>query len=703
MSIMKTDILKSALISSMARNFSVTDLIRTAETLKLSDQLTSVETLYATWIQHNHDHPLLSAVLFNYSVILSDAGKLDPARALLERAISLNPEFMPAYINLGRIYERMGNTGMAVIQWSAALAKMAAVNGQAITYKTTALNQSARALEAANEDESAETMLRQSLELDCHQREAIQHLIALRQRQCKWPVVLPSDRVDTATLMQGMSPLSVAVLSDDPLLQLAIACHYNKLDVGVPTDARDSWSKATQSSKPIRVGYLSSDLREHAVGYLMTEVLGLHDRSEVEVFTYYCGPESHDPLHSHFKSSVDHWSSINQLDDNSAARLMAEQGIQILVDLNGYTREARLKLVALRPAPIIVNWLGFPGSMASPYHNYIIADDFIIPPDCEIYYSEKVLRLPCYQPSSRQRAVMPQKLCRKDFGLPDDSMVYCCFNGAHKINRFTFDRWLMILARVPGSVLWLLGSTPGANERLRDYAAGRGIARERVVFADKVINPHHLARYALADLFLDTTPYGAHTTASDALWMGVPVLTLSGRSFASRVCGSLVRAAGVAELNCTSAEQYVDRAVEFGKDSSMLDTLREKLRASRDTCTLFDMPLLVQKLEGLYRQMWHEYESGVLPRPNLANLDVCLEVGIQLNHDDIEVQTIDDYVGWWNDRLAKRQKVRPFEPDRRLSQLGRGLNAPATPQAVHVPSRQQNSQKGFEGNYDPLS
>lgn len=687
----------------MARNFSVTDLIRTAETLKQSGQLSSVGTLYSTWIQHNQDHPLLSAVLFNYSVVLSDAGQLDPARALLERAVSANPQFMPAYINLGRIYERMGNPAMAVLQWSAALAKMADVNGQTITYKTTALNQSARALEGANEDDSAETMLRQSLEIDCHQREAIQHLIALRQRQCKWPVVLPSERVEACTLMKGMSPLSAAALSDDPLLQLAIACNYNKLDVGITPEAKDAWPSATQVSKPIRVGYLSSDLREHAVGYLMTEVLGLHNRGEVEVFAYYCGPESNDPLHSHFKSSVDHWSSINHLDDTTAARLMVEQGIQILVDLNGYTREARLKLVALRPAPVIVNWLGFPGSMASPYHNYIIADDFIIPPDCELYYSEKVLRLPCYQPSSRNRVLSPGKLSRKDFGLPEPGVVYCCFNGAHKINRFTFDRWLMILARVPGSVLWLLGSTPGANERLRDYAAERGIARERVVFADKVANPYHLARYALADLFLDTTPYGAHTTASDALWMGVPVLTLSGRSFASRVCGSLVRSAGVSDLICSTAEQFVDRAVEFGRNPTLLEAFRERLRTGRDTCTLFDMPMLVRQLEGLYQQMWLEYENGVLPQPNLANLDVCLEVGVQLNHDDIEVQTIKDYAEWWQNRLLKRHKVRPIEPDSRLLKLGKSLDTPATPPAVRVPSRQQNSQQSLEGNYGPLS
>jgi predicted O-linked N-acetylglucosamine transferase (SPINDLY family) len=663
---MTTDILTSALLQSMARSFSVPDLIRTTDTLKKSGQADSVETLYATWIQHNPEHPLLYAVLFNYSVTLTEADKLNPARECLERAVALNPDFMPAYINLGRVYERLGNPSLAIVQWSAALAKMAALDGAAVTHKTTALNQSARALETANQDEAAENMLRQSLEIDCHQREVTQHLIALRQRQCEWPVVSPWERVDRQTLMTGMSPLSAAAYTDDPMLQLAMAWNYNKADVG-PGPGTPAFSpSAVRKPGPLRIGYLSSDLREHALGYLVTEVLGLHDRTAVEVFAYYCGPEAKDPLHAHFQSTTDHWISLANLDDAAAAARMAEDGIQILVDLNGYTRDARLKLVARRPAPVIVNWLGYPGTMGSPYHHYIIADDWIIPESHELYFSERVLRLPCYQPSNRHRTVAERQPTRREAGLPETAMVYCCFNGAHKISQFTFDRWLMILARVPGSVLWLLGSTEATNARLRQHAAQHGVAPERVIFADKLANPHHLARYTLADLFLDTTPYGAHTTASDALWMGVPVLTLSGRSFASRVCGSLVRAAGTPEMAVTSVDEFVDRAVALGQDPNRCKALREKLRAERDSCTLFDMPSLVRHLEDLYAEMWGRFEQGDLHRPDLANLDIYLEVGCQVKHDEIEVQTIEDYEGWWQEKLALRHAFRPIAPDRRL-------------------------------------
>src|SRR5664279_4347126 len=253
---MATDPLTSAIIQSTARNFSVPDLVRTVEVLKQGGQADQIENLYATWIQHNPDHALLYAVLFNYAVVLSDAGKLAAARGCLEQAISLNPEFMPAHINLGRVYERLGNAGLALVQWSVAVGKMSAVNGPAITHKTTALNQSARALETANQDDSAEEMLRHSLELDSHQREPIQHLIALRQRQCKWPVVLPSDRVSPTVLMEGMSPLSAAAHTDDPLLQLAMAWNYNKMDVGTPAGAALSWPGAQNPSGPLRIGYL---------------------------------------------------------------------------------------------------------------------------------------------------------------------------------------------------------------------------------------------------------------------------------------------------------------------------------------------------------------------------------------------------------------------------------------------------------------
>ncbi len=651
-----------------ARDLSVLELINIAEQLKPSD-VHAVVGLYDQFIAHNGDNPLIYAVLFNLGVILTDLDQLDRARLLFEHAVALNPDFYPAYINLGRIYERLGNNQSAVLQWDAITGRLNQVTGSAITHKTMALNQMARVLEGSQQDEATENTLKLSLEIDPVQREPAQHLIAARQRQCAWPTIQPLERVSREQLLKGISPLSIDAYTDDPMYQLALSWQYNLNDVGTPVAdiITNHWAAENATDGRIRIGYLSSDLREHAIGHLMYEVMGLHDRSKVEVFSYYCGIKAdNDPIQQHYVADSDHFIDITSMDDVTAARRMADDGIQILIDVNGYTRDGRIKTLALRPAPVIVNWLGFPGSLGSPYHHYIIADEWIIPADSEKYYSEKVERIDCYQPNNRQRVVADTQPTRAEVGLPENAFVFCCFNGTHKITKFTFERWLDILRRVPDSVLWLLSGAELSHGNLKRYAEARGIDPERIIFAAKMANPHHLARYPLADLFLDTTPYGAHTTCSDALWMGVPVLTLSGRSFASRVCGSLVRAAGLPELVTTRPQDFVDQAVAIGRDRARIEGYKARLKANRDSCVLFDTPSLVKGLERLYAQMWQDFRDGKRPEPDLRNMATYLEVAMSHDHDEVEMQAITDYDGYWHERLAKRHAYRPIPHDDRL-------------------------------------
>jgi predicted O-linked N-acetylglucosamine transferase (SPINDLY family) len=470
-------------------------------------------------------------------------------------------------------------------------------------------------------------------------------------------------------LMRGIHPLSTAVYTDDPLLQLASADRYVRLGAFEGAHTPDAYRRNAPidlTNRRLRVGYISSDLRDHAIGYLMAELFERHRPDAVEIFAYYCGPASTNPLATRIKAAVEHWVDIRGLSDDDAARKIAADGIDILVDVNGHTRDTRTGVFARRPAPVQVNWLGFPGTMGTPYHHYIIADDWIIPEGAELYYSESVLRLPCYQPNDRKRIVAKEAPSRRDAGLPDDAVVFCCFNGTHKIGRFTFERWMQILNGVPNSVLWLLETTAETKKRLGEYAERKGVSRDRLVFAPKQHNPLHLARYPLADLFLDTAPYGAHTTASDALWMGVPVLTLSGRSFASRVCGSLVRAAGVPELVTARPEEYVARAIALGNDRAAIAAYKAKLAANRDTCLLFDTDRLVTHLEELYRRMAGEHQKGRLPRPDLSNLDAYLEAGIEHDHEAEEVLAIADYHGFYKKKLARQHIARPMRPDGRL-------------------------------------
>lgn len=669
---MNSDLFLQAVKRALAQDLSVVELFGTTEKLKAEGEPALALQLYDIWIGQNQANPLLHAVRFNYGVALSDDGKLERARDLFAEAIKSNPEFIPPYINIGTIFEKLGALDQSIAHWTQAVNVLGAVTPDSLNYKLTALKQIARVLEGAKIEANAENVLRQSLELDPYQRDVSQHWIALRQSQCKWPVVEPFARSTRRRLLKGISPLSAACYIDDPLFQIANAHHYNQTDVIKTATVPASWPVPhAPRNRRLRVGYVSSDLREHAVGFLTAEVFGLHDRTKVEVFGYYSGVRTNDSMQARIKATFDHWLDITDYQDAAAIQKIRDDGIDILVDLNGYSKDARLNVFMARPAPIIVNWLGFPGTMGSPYHNYIIADDFIVPKEHEAYFTEKVVRLPCYQPNDRQRAVAARPT-RAEVGLPENAVVYCCFNGTQKINAVTYDRWMQILASVPGSVLWLLTGVEETNERLRVEAEKRGIARERILFADKRHNAHHLARYPLADLFLDTFPYGAHTTASDALWLGVPILTFPGRGFAARVCGSLVTAAGLPELVCPTPETYVQRAIELGRAPAQLSAMRQKLEASRATCPLFDMPLLVRSLEDLYAQMWTEYAEGRLPEPDLSNLEVLHDIGCEDGHEERigAAADIAHYHGVYRDRLAARRAFATLAYDRRLRVKG---------------------------------
>jgi predicted O-linked N-acetylglucosamine transferase (SPINDLY family) len=665
---MPEQIFANALQKASAGTLSIGEAIDIAGVLSAANRIDLSRELYRVWIAHNEGHPLRFVAHFNCSALDTQAGDATAAIEALKQAIALNADFMPAYINLGSMLERAGAPDHALELWKTAITRPVPINGNMVAYASTALKQMARVLSDRQQTEAAESVVQLCLDINPHQRDVVEQYIALRMAQCKWPVVVGRESLDRKSLMKGIHPLSVAVYTDDPLLQLATAERYSRAqtpDTPPSTQTDRRHARVGLGERRLRVGYISSDLRDHAIGYLMAEFFELHHKKDIEVFAYYCGPESTSELTGRIKTAVEHWSDIRTLSDDEAARTIAADQIDILVDVNGHTRDARTAIFARRPAPVQVNWLGYPGTMGTPYHHYIIADDWIIPAESEIYYSEKVVRLPCYQPNDRKR-VLAARPTRFEAGLPNDAFVFCCFNGTHKIARFTFERWMEILARVPDSVLWLLDTSAETKKRLAELAESKGISGTRLVFAPKLQNSYHLARYALADLFLDTAPYGAHTTASDALWTGVPVLTLSGRSFASRVCGSLVRAAGLKGLVCTSPEQYVERAVFLGNNRSHIQKYKKQLAESRDGCTLFDTELLVRNLEALYRTMARDHNAGKTPRPDLANLDAYLETGVEFEHEHSEMLAVADYHGLYKSKFAQRHLARPMPPDRRL-------------------------------------
>lgn len=650
-------------------DLSLSAVVSAAAQLVSAGQRDRARDLYNIWLAANANDPQSCIALFNNAALATEDGDTVAAETALRQAIALNPDFLPAYINLGGILERAGSIENAITIWRSAAERSLPINGNSVLYVTTALKQIARVLSECQKGESAELAVRLCLEIDPHQRDATEQLVAMRMNQCRWPVTAPLERLARATIVRNIHPLSIAAYTDDPLFQLGAAHHYARAQAydrpaNFSSDRRHA--PIELNGRRLRIGYLSSDLRDHAIGYLMAELFELHDRARVEIFAYYCGPQSNSQLQGRISKAVEHWTSIRGLSDDEAAAKIAADGIDILVDVNGHTRDARTGVMARRPAPIQVNWLGYPGTMGTPYHHYIIADEAIIPKQAEHYYSEKVLRLPCYQPNDRQRIVAEKMPSRADVGLPPDAFVYCCFNGTHKLTHFTFQRWLEILKRVPHGVLWLLEGSAETKERLHTVASENGISSDRIIFAPRLANPDHLARYKLADVFLDTTPYGAHTTSSDALWMGVPVITTPGRCFASRVCSSLVRAAGLGDLVCANPADYVERAVALAHNRAHLQILKRRLAVSRDHCVLFNTDLLARKLEDLYAQMAQDYMGGVLPEPDLTNLEDYFEVGVSLDHDGQETGQIKDYEGVYKAALAHRHRCRPLQPDQRL-------------------------------------
>jgi predicted O-linked N-acetylglucosamine transferase (SPINDLY family) len=650
------------------------ELVQIAESLGGAGLTALVADLYKTWIAFNDTNPLLHLACFNHSVACRQNNDIGGAVQALRHALKLKPEFGPAHINLGRALEECGLVDEAIAQWRSFVEASGDVTAERISYRAMALQQVGRVLEGAGLYEEAEAALWQAMELQPDKTEAGQHWSSLRQRQCKWPVLAEKTHVSSRQMLDAMSSMALACFTDDPLFLLAKSFRYSKTVVGRPAPGsavRPKPRRKSGTGQRLRVGYVSSDLREHAVGFALCEAFELHDKSSVETFAYYCGePRSNDVTHARIKGAIDCWRDISALGDAEAAAQIVADEIDILVDLNGYTKQARTKIFSYRPAPVIVNFCGFPGSMGSPFHQYLIADERIIPTENEIYYSEKVLRLPCYLPVDR-RQVIPPCPTREEAGLPADAFVFACLSGMQKITASCFARFIAILSATPGSVLWLRTGNEVANQRLRQIAAQGGIAPERLIYAPSVAgHPNHISRMGAADLFLDTFPYGAHATATDALTAGLPVLTVRGKSFAARVCASIVAAAGVPELICSAPDEYIGRAIAFAHKRQALAAVKESLQRQREASTLRDTPAFVRRLEQLFWQMQGEAERGETPVPDLRNLDLYYEIGADFVLRGVEFEDDRAYRQRYVEKLAEWHDYAPLARDARLWTAG---------------------------------
>ena len=579
----------------------LTELMERAQQLNQRGLADASARLYESWIAHT-DSPMRHVACFNWGTVLGALRRPAEAEAAYRQALGYEPGFLHARLNLGHQLEQQGRPADALAQWQLVAHQTLAPTADTLPLRLHALNNLARLCEQLRRFDEAEAHMVQSLSLNPAQPDVVQHYVHIRQKQCQWPLYTEVAAVTPNQWLVGTSPLAMLSASDDPALQLLAAQRFVHERVPKPP-AQALFAARNLRQGRIKVGYLSGDLCLHAVGLLTPELFELHDRKRIEVYGFCWSRDDGTPQRKRLVNALDRHVPIGHLSDADAAQLIADLGIDVLVDLQGLTSGARPALLGMRPAPVQVSYLGFPGTSALPGVDWIIADRFVMPPELLPYCTEKPLYLPgCYQVSDRQREEAPTPL-RATYGLPDDAFVFCSFNNNFKFTADVFQRWMRILHQVPNSVLWLLADNEWARENMLRAADAQGVARERLIFAPRVSPAEYLARFRLADLVLDTFPYNAGTTASDALWMGTPIVTCAGRTYISRMAGSLLTHVGLPDLVTSSLDDYERLAINLGNNPLRIASYKRYLAEHGRQSSLFDIPTFVRQLDAEFERL----------------------------------------------------------------------------------------------------
>jgi protein O-GlcNAc transferase len=559
-------------------------------------------TSYLNALQLAPNHPQILLQLGNTA---SAAQHYEQAIQYFQQCIQVDQTNAAAYYNLGNAYMALGQSNHAVTQFK-----------QSLKYHPNdadAYNNLGNALRDLGKLDEAIDCYTQALAINPHLHHALVHRIHQQQHICNWQG-LNDDIARLRNLLISdpkaqIAPFAFLAMPNTSAEELLCASQWAQQQFG-HLQALLAISTRKANAK-IKVAYLSADFRLHPLAFLITELLAAHDRTRFEIHAYSYGPDDNSHERQQIEANVDHFVDIRQLTDQQAAEHMRAQAIDILVDLTGYTKHSRTSIVALKPAPISINWLGYPGTMGyldttrSTQHrsvfDYILVDHTIAPNSEN--YSETCLYLPCYQPNNAQRPI-GETPSKSAFGIPDGAFVFCCFNQTFKITEDVFKVWMQLLNQVPNSVLWLLACNQWAKKNLLAYAQQAGVAAERILFAPRVPIQDHLARHVHADLFLDTLPYNAHTTASDALWMDVPVLTCIGNTFPSRVAASLLTSLNLQSLVTDSLQDYATRALTLAQDKTALVEIKQQIQAQK--ISLFNPKLFVQGLESAYIHVYNK-------------------------------------------------------------------------------------------------
>jgi predicted O-linked N-acetylglucosamine transferase (SPINDLY family) len=543
----------------------------------------------------------------NKGVTLNELRRYDQAIAHYDKALSLKPDYAEAWSNKGVTLNELRRYDEAIAHYYKALS-LKPDYAEAWSNKGVTLNELRRYDEAIAHYDKA-------LSLKPNIDWVDGDLLHAKMKMCSWSTLTEDCENISKRLFDNervATPFSLLTLSDNPFLhkkssEIYINSKYPFNPVLGPILKRPA-------SKKIKLGYFSADFHNHATGHLMAELFELHDKSRYELVGFSFGPIKNDEMRKRLKQPFNYFIEVGDKSDIEIAQLSRDLNIDIAVDLKGFTQDSRTGIFSYRAAPIQVNYLGYPGTIGCDFIDYILADKTIIPGSHQNFYSEKVVYLPdSYQVNDRKRIISDKVFTRKELGLPENAFVFCSFNNNFKILPLTFLSWMRILKAVEGSVLWLFQENPWVVRNLKKEAKNFGVDPDRLVFAGRMLSSEHLARHRQANLFLDTLPYNAHTTASDALWVGLPVLSLMGNTFASRVAASLLNAMNLPELVTNTEQQYESLAIELAINPLKLADIRYRLIKNRLTAPLFNTPRFTKNLETAYRKMYERYQAGMPP------------------------------------------------------------------------------------------
>ena len=542
---------------------------------------------------------------FNRGNVHRELRQWEAALGDYSQAIALRSNYAEAFFNRGNVRRELGQFQAALADYDCAIAHRP---GYACAWYNRG-----NVLRDLKQTDAALASYRSAMALDPGLEFLHGEWLSTKMAMCEWSDIDAGVSHLSAGIGRGeavSNPFMVLALSQSPMLQKTAAQIWAR-HTSPADDLLPAIQKYGRHSR-VRVGYFSADYHDHATSHLIAGLFEAHDASRFQVTAFSFGPDSTCGMRSRLAAACESFVDVRRKSDSEIALLARELQIDIAVDLKGFTRDNRTGIFALRAAPLQVNYLGYPGTMGASYMDYLIADHTVVPEGSQHHHVEKILYLPhSYQPNDAKRALADRTFTRAEIGLPPQGFVFCCFNNNYKITPAMFDCWMRILRRVEGSVLWLLLDNPAAADNLRRQAVRKDVSADRLVFAERIDLPGHLARHRVADLFLDTLPYNAHTTASDALWAGLPVLTCTGEAFASRVAASLLRAVRLPELIASTPEQYEDLAVGLAADPLRLACVKQRLAENRLTAPLFDIELYTRHVEAAYSMIYERYQADL--------------------------------------------------------------------------------------------